>query len=125
VIRAALAEGRDPRRPTWWPWAITNQRETSLVWDRRTGRPIHNAIVWQDTRTAGIVAELARDGGQDRFRAATGCRWPPTSRVRRSAGSWTMSRAPEARAEAGDLLFGTIDSWLIWNADRRRPAEST
>ena len=93
---------------------ITNQRETSLVWDRRTGRPIHNAIVWQDTRTAGIVADLARDGGQDRFRAATGL--PLATYFSGPKIRWILDHVAgaQARAEAGDLLFGTIDSWLIW-----------
>ncbi len=59
---------------------ITNQRETTVLWDRRTGRAVHNALVWQDTRVDPMVAEFARDGGQDRFRARPGCRWRATSR---------------------------------------------
>ena len=94
---------------------VTNQRETAVVWDRRTGRPIHNAIVWQDTRTDGIVAELARDGGQDRFRAKVGL--PLATYFSGPKLRWILEAVPGARskAEAGDLLFGTIDSWVIWN----------
>jgi glycerol kinase len=94
---------------------ITNQRETAVVWDRATGLPVHNAVVWQDTRTDGIVAELARDGGQDRFRATTGL--PLTTYFSGPKVRWLLDNVAglRARAEAGDLLFGTIDSWLIWN----------
>ena len=95
---------------------ITNQRETTVVWDRKTGKPVYNAIVWQDTRTDTIVAELAerrRPGPLPRQgRPAAG---DLLLRAQRSAGSSTTSRAPAAKAEAGDLLFGTIDTWLIWN----------
>jgi len=113
VIRAALAKA-GLQASDLVAVGITNQRETSLVWDRRTGRPIHNAIVWQDTRTAGIVAGLARDGGQDRFRAATGL--PLATYFSGPKIRWILDHVAgaQARAEAGDLLFGTIDSWLIW-----------
>jgi glycerol kinase len=113
VIQAALA-GAGIGASDLVAVGITNQRETSLVWDRRTGRPIHNAIVWQDTRTAGIVADLARDGGQDRFRAATGL--PLATYFSGPKIRWILDHVEgaQARAEAGDLLFGTIDSWLIW-----------
>ena len=94
---------------------ITNQRETTVVWDRQTGRPIHNAIVWQDTRTDEIVAELARSGGQDRFRATVGL--PLATYFSGPKIRWILDHVDGARqrAEAGDLLFGTIDTWLIWN----------
>jgi glycerol kinase len=94
---------------------VTNQRETAVVWDRATGRPIHNAIVWQDTRTDGFIAELARDGGQDRFRAKVGL--PLATYFSGPKIRWILEAVPGARerAEAGELLFGTIDSWLIWN----------
>jgi len=94
---------------------ITNQRETAVVWDRRTGRPIHNAIVWQDTRTDGIIAELGRDGGQDRFRSKVGL--PLATYFSGPKIRWLLENVPDARAkaEAGDLLFGTIDTWVIWN----------
>ncbi|MGD0018951.1 MAG: glycerol kinase GlpK [Candidatus Limnocylindrales bacterium] len=94
---------------------VTNQRETAVVWDRRTGQPIHNAIVWQDTRTSKIIDELARDGGQDRFRWTVGL--PLATYFSGPKIRWLLDhvRGARARAEAGDLLFGTIDSWIIWN----------
>ena len=94
---------------------VTNQRETTLLWDRRTGTPLANAIVWQDTRVAGMVAELARDGGPDRFRAKTGL--PLASYFSGLKLRWLLDHVPGARAkaEAGDALFGTIDSGLLWN----------
>ncbi len=92
---------------------ITNQRETTLLWDRATGLPIHNAPVWQDTRTDALVAEYARDGGQDRFRAQPGL--PLASYFSALKLRWLLDHVPQARhrAEAGDLAFGTIDSWLL------------
>jgi glycerol kinase len=94
---------------------ITNQRETTLLWDRATGQPLHNAVVWQDTRVDPMVAEYARDGGQDRFRGRTGL--PLTSYFSALKLRWLLDHIPNARrrAEAGELLFGTIDSWLLWN----------
>jgi glycerol kinase len=94
---------------------ITNQRETALVWDRTTGKPVHNAIVWQDTRTDGIVAELGRDGGQDRLRGKTGL--PLATYFSGPKVKWILDNVPGARekAEAGDLVFGNIDTWCIWN----------
>src|SRR5215210_4399002 len=94
---------------------ITNQRETTLLWDRRTGRPLHNALVWQDTRVDGLVAELSRDCGKDRLRAKTGL--PLASYFSGLKLKWLLDRVPDARAKAenGDALFGTIDSWLAWN----------
>ncbi|HSG42992.1 MAG TPA: glycerol kinase GlpK [Anaerolineales bacterium] len=94
---------------------ITNQRETTVVWDRNTGKPIYNAIVWQDTRTDGVINELARDGGQDRFRLTTGL--PLATYFSGPKLKWILDNVDGARAKAenGDLLFGTIDSWLIWN----------
>ena len=93
---------------------ITNQRETSVLWDRLTGRPLHNALVWQDTRVDDLVAALARDGGQDRFRAATGL--PLASYFSGLKLKWLLDNVPGARAkaEAGEVLFGTVDSWLVW-----------
>jgi glycerol kinase len=114
VIRAALA--RAGLRPVdLVAIGIANQRETAVVWDRHTGQPVCNAIVWQDTRTAGIVAGLTASGGQDRFRAATGL--PLATYFSGPKVSWILDHVDgvRARAEAGDLLFGTIDSWLIWN----------
>ena len=94
---------------------MTNQRETTVVWDRATGEPLHNAIVWQDTRTDAICAELEREGGQDRFRATTGL--PLATYFSGPKVRWILDNVDGARerAEAGELCFGTIDSWLIWN----------
>ena len=93
---------------------ITNQRETTLLWNRATGQPVHNALVWQDTRVDPMVAEFSRDGGQDRFRAQTGL--PLASYFSALKLRWLLDNVPNARqhAAAGDLLFGTIDSWLLW-----------
>ncbi len=94
---------------------ITNQRETSVLWRRSTGEPVHNAIVWMDTRTDALVGELARDGGPDRLRARTGL--PLSTYFSGLKLRWLLDEVPGARraAEAGDLLFGTIDSWTVWN----------
>ena len=94
---------------------ITNQRETTVVWDRNTGEPVHNAIVWQDTRTDVICNELAADGGQDRFRAKVGL--PIATYFSGPKVKWILDnvKGARARAEAGDLVFGNIDSWCIWN----------
>ena len=94
---------------------ITNQRETTLVWDKNTGEPVHNAIVWQDTRTDEICNELAADGGQDRFRAKTGL--PIATYFSGPKVKWILDNVEgaRARADAGDLVFGNMDSWCIWN----------
>lgn len=94
---------------------ITNQRETAIVWDRRTGRPVSNAIVWQDTRVAGIVDELARDGGPDRFRGRTGL--PLATYFSAAKIRWILENVPgvRARAEAGEVVFGNPDSFLVWH----------
>ena len=101
---------------------ITNQRETTVVWDKITGKPIHNAIVWQDTRTDVIINELAKDAssslsatGQDRFRAKTGL--PLATYFSGPKLKWILDNVEGARqkAENGELLFGNIDTWLIWN----------
>jgi glycerol kinase len=94
---------------------ITNQRETTLLWDRRTGEPVHPAIVWQDTRTDEIVTALARDGGQRRF--ADRCGLPLATYFSGPKIRWLLDNDPSlrARAEAGEVLFGTMDTWLIWN----------
>lgn len=94
---------------------ITNQRETTVLWNRRTGRPVCNALVWQDTRVADAVTELARNGGQDRFRAKTGL--PLTTYFSGLKIRWILNHIPGARmqAEAGDLLFGNMDTYLVWN----------
>ncbi|HSN93606.1 MAG TPA: glycerol kinase GlpK [Anaerolineaceae bacterium] len=94
---------------------ITNQRETTLIWEKSTGKPIHNALVWQDTRTDAIIAELASTGGQDRFRGKVGL--PLATYFSGPKIAWLLANVADARekAEAGDLLFGNIDTWLIWN----------
>jgi glycerol kinase len=93
---------------------ITNQRETTVVWDRVTGRPVHNAINWQDTRTDQLIRELAGDGGQDRFRRR--CGLPLATYFSGPKLAWMLDHVEGLRthAEAGEVLFGTIDSWLIW-----------
>ncbi|MFC0625867.1 glycerol kinase GlpK [Kribbella deserti] len=94
---------------------ITNQRETSLLWDRRTGQPIGHAVVWQDTRTDRLVASLAEDGGADRF--VDRCGLPLTTYFSAPRLRWMLDHTPglRARAERGEVLFGTMESWLIWN----------
>jgi glycerol kinase len=94
---------------------ITNQRETTVVWDRNTGEPVMNAIVWQDTRTDKLVDELSRDGGQNRFQERVGL--PLATYFSGPKVRWILDNVDGARekAEAGDLAFGNIDTWLIWN----------
>jgi glycerol kinase len=94
---------------------ITNQRETTVVWEKATGKPIYNAIVWQDTRTDQICNELARDGGQDRFRGKVGL--PLATYFSGPKVKWMLDNVEGARekAENGELLFGNIDTWIIWN----------
>ena len=93
---------------------ITNQRETVVVWDRATGQPIHRAIVWQDRRTADVCAALRRDGAEDSVREATGLLLDPYFSATKIA--WILDSVPGARARAdrGELAFGTIDSFLLW-----------
>ncbi|MEJ1921295.1 glycerol kinase GlpK [Microbacterium sp. KHB019] len=94
---------------------ITNQRETAIVWDRSTGEPICNAIVWQDTRTQPLIDELAADGGIRRFADITGL--PLATYFSASKIAWILENVDGARerAETGDLLFGTPDTWVLWN----------
>jgi glycerol kinase len=94
---------------------VTNQRETTVVWDRNTGEPVYNAIVWQDTRTDKICAELEKDGGQDRFRAKNGL--PIATYFSGPKVRWILENVDgaKAKADAGDLCFGNIDTWCIWN----------
>lgn len=94
---------------------VTNQRETTVLWNRRTGEPLYNALVWQDTRVDALVARYASHGGPDRFRAKTGL--PLASYFSALKLQWLLNEVPGARvlAEAGDALFGTIDAWLVWN----------
>ncbi|MCA9900563.1 MAG: glycerol kinase GlpK [Ardenticatenaceae bacterium] len=94
---------------------ITNQRETAVIWNKHTGKPYHNAVVWMDTRNDKVVAEMAKEGGQDRFRAQTGL--PLATYFSGLKVKWLLDNVPEIRAaaDAGDALFGNMDTWLIWN----------
>ncbi len=94
---------------------IANQRETTVVWDPKTGRPVGHAIVWQDIRTAGILESLSGSAQADRVREISGLPLSPYfagARLR-----WMLEHRPglRERAERGEVLFGTMDSWLIWN----------
>jgi len=93
---------------------ITNQRETTVVWDKSTGNPLYNAIVWQDTRTKDICDHLAAEGGQDRFRIKTGL--PLATYFSGPKIQWILENVPgvKSTADKGNLLFGNIDTWLIW-----------
>ncbi|TLQ47116.1 glycerol kinase GlpK [Streptomyces marianii] len=114
VVAGALA-GAGLRAGQLSALGITNQRETTVLWDRSTGRPVHNAIVWQDTRTSALCAELGGADGQDRFRDTTGL--PLASYFSGPKAAWLLDHVPglRGRAERGEIAFGTIDSWLIWN----------
>jgi glycerol kinase len=94
---------------------VTNQRETTVVWDRGTGEPVFNAVVWQDTRTDKICEELSQDGGQDRFRLKNGL--PIATYFSGPKVRWILENVDgtRERAEAGELLFGNMDTWCIWN----------
>ncbi len=94
---------------------ITNQRESTVVWDRESGRPIHNAIVWQDTRTDGLVREFSGDHGVNRLRERVGL--PLSTYFSGPKIAWLLEHVDGARsrAEGGELAFGTIDSWVLWN----------
>jgi glycerol kinase len=97
---------------------VTNQRETTLMWDRESGQPVHKAIVWQDTRTDALVRELARDQGIDRLRGSVGL--PLSTYFSGPKVTWLLDHVSGARerAERGELAFGTIDTWLLWNLTR-------
>jgi glycerol kinase len=94
---------------------ITNQRETAVVWEKATGKPVYNAIVWQDTRTDKICNDLAADGGQDRFREKVGL--PLATYFSGPKIKWILDNVPGAqeKAEKGEIIFGNIDTWVIWN----------
>src|SRR3954466_5055578 len=114
VINGAMADS-DAEAGDIEAIGITNQRETTVVWDRETGEPIHNAIVWQDTRTGPLVRELAGDEGVDRLRDITGL--PLSTYFSGPKITWLLDNVDGARkrAENGELLFGTTDSWVLWN----------
>ena len=99
---------------------ITNQRETTIVWDKNTGEPVYNAIVWQCRRTSDMIEELKKDGFDLKIREKTGL--VPDAYFSASKIAWILRNVPEAmeKAEQGELLFGTVDTWLIWNLTRGR-----
>ena len=114
VIRGAL-QGKGLSASDLAAVGITNQRETAVVWERSTGTPVYNAVVWQDTRTDRYVDEYSADGGQDRLRDKTGL--PLATYFSGPKVRWILenNEGLQARAENGDLLFGNIDTWCIWN----------
>lgn len=114
VIGTALTQ-KDVHRSEVAAVGITNQRETTVLWDRRSGKPLYNALVWQDMRVNELVAAYTRDGGQDRFRVQTGL--PLASYFSALKLQWLLDNVPNARAmaEAGEAIFGTIDTWILWN----------
>ena len=114
VIAEAMAKGK--LRPSdLAAVGITNQRETTVVWNRKTGKAVANALVWQDTRVADYVSELAKAGGQNRFRSKTGL--PLSTYFSGLKIRWILEHVKAVRemAEAGDVLFGNIDSFLVWH----------
>ncbi|MGH3859830.1 glycerol kinase GlpK [Actinokineospora sp.] len=115
VAAGALAKA-DLHAPDIAAVGITNQRETAVVWDRNTGEPVYNAIVWQDTRTDRIATELGNlGGGQERYRAKTGL--PLATYFSGPKIRWILDNVEGARAkaEAGELMFGNMDTWVLWN----------
>jgi glycerol kinase len=104
---------------------IANQRETTVLWHRDTGEPVHNAVTWQDTRTADLCRKLAGDAGQHRFRER--CGLPLATYFSAPKIRWLLDRIPglEERAAAGEVLFGTMDSWLIWKLTGRHVTDPT
>ncbi|MFQ5521986.1 MAG: glycerol kinase GlpK [Acidimicrobiia bacterium] len=103
---------------------ITNQRETTVIWDRASGEPVGNAIVWQDTRTAELCRELEGDEGPDRFRSRTGL--PLATYFSGPKVRWLLDHLDlHDRAARGELAFGTIDSWLVWNLTGRHVTDIT
>ncbi len=114
VVKGALSKG-DLTTADLAAVGVTNQRETTVVWNKKTGTPVHNAIVWQDTRTDRICNELAKDGGQDRFRQKVGL--PLATYFSGPKIRWIIDNVPgvKEQAQSGDLVFGNIDSWVVWN----------
>jgi glycerol kinase len=113
VIARAL-HGRGLHPADFAAIGITNQRETTIIWERETGRAVHNAIVWQDTRVADAVTEFSKQGGQDRFRERTGL--PLSTYFSSLKIAWLLENVAglRRRAEAGEVLFGNVDSFLVW-----------
>lgn len=104
---------------------IANQRETTVVWDRATGAPVHHAINWEDTRTDALCRQLARAFGQERFREKTGL--PAATYFSGPKVRWLLDQIPglRERAQEGEMLFGTMDSWLMWNLCGRHVTDVT
>ena len=124
VVAAALAEA-GLAASDLAAVGITNHRETTLLWDKSSGQPVHNALVWMDTRTETLVSTFAAEGGQDRFRAKTGL--PLATYFSGLKLRWLLDNVPgaRARAEQGELLFGTVDSWLAWHLTGRHVTDVT
>ncbi|MGV8847259.1 glycerol kinase GlpK [Tessaracoccus sp.] len=117
-VRAVVADALSKKSLNYSDLAavgITNQRETTLVWDKTTGEPVYNAIVWQDTRTAKIVDDLGGEHGQDRYKERVGL--PLATYFAGPKVKWILDNVEGARqkAEAGDLVMGTMDTWVLWN----------
>jgi glycerol kinase len=114
VVKGALSKG-NLTTADLAAVGVTNQRETTVVWNRKTGTPVHNAIVWQDTRTDRICNELAKDGGQDRFRQKVGL--PLATYFSGPKIRWIIDNVPgvKEQARSGDIVFGNIDTWVVWN----------
>src|SRR5262249_50654435 len=112
ITEAMQQRGLEPRDLA--AIGITNQRETTVVWNKKTGKPVTNALVWQDTRVSGDVSEFTQQGGQNRFRQKTGL--PLATYFSALKLRWILNNIPNARqqAETGELLFATVDSFLIW-----------
>ena len=128
VMRAALGQvpgGAEIGAGRIAALGITNQRETTVVWERATGQPVCNAIVWQDTRTDNICQDLARASGPGRFLSQTGL--PLATYFSGPKLMWILDNVPNARsrAEKGELLFGTVDTWLLWNLTGRHLTDVT
>lgn len=124
VIGAAMARAQ-VRATDIAAVGITNQRETTILWDKRTGEPVYNAIVWQDTRTDALVRQLVEEGHAPLFQRKTGL--PPATYFSGPKIRWILDNVEgaRARAEAGELLFGTVDSWLIWNLTGEHSTDPT
>ncbi|MCI7551444.1 MAG: glycerol kinase GlpK [Actinomycetaceae bacterium] len=120
VVGTALAsatkhEGKEVNHHDIAALGITNQRETTIIWDKNTGMPVYNAIVWQDTRSQDIVDRLAENGGPDRWRSIVGETLSTYASITKIMWILENVKGVRERAEAGDLLFGNPDTWVIWN----------
>jgi len=124
VIEQALLAGQLTARDLL-AVGITNQRETTVLWERRSGEALHNALVWQDTRVDALVAHFASPDGKDRFRELTGL--PLASYFSGLKLRWLLDHVPQARqrAQHGELCFGTIDSWLLWHLAKTHVTDVT